>query len=97
MLDSVRDKPFECIPDIQQAEHKQTHFNTSEKCKYSLSGSEKAISSSLSASSTDEASLVHIEKHSYTSLKKVLFQMSIFLVSDYMVKQGNNLLANSCK
>ena len=56
--------------DIQLAEYKQTHFNTSEKCKYSLSGSENAISSSLSASSTDEANLIHMEKHNQTSIKK---------------------------
>ena len=36
---------------------KFTHFNTSEKCRYSLSGSENAISSSSRASSTDAANL----------------------------------------
>lgn len=37
---------------------KYTYFNTSEKCRYSLSGSANAISSSLSASSTDAENLL---------------------------------------
>ena len=81
--------------DIQLVEYKQTHFNTSEKCKYSLSGSENAISSSLSASSTDEANLIHMEKHNQTSIKK--FSVSDINISHYMVKQSNNLLVKSCK
>ena len=56
-----------------------THFNTSEKCKYSLSGSENAISSSLSASSTDEANLVHMEKQSHFNKKS--FQISILVIT----------------
>ena len=77
MLDSVSDKLFSCIWYISRCTISgtlQTHFNTSEKCKYSLSGSEKAISSSPSASSTDAANLVHTEKHSHTSIKKGCFR-----------------------